>query len=115
MKIFMTGSSGFIGSHMKAYFNNHEIMEFDNKTNLFNDITIQDAVTTAIVDFQPDVIIHLAANANPGLSTKFPREDLMFNTLGTINLLEACRKVPGLKAFLFSSAAQAYGEPHTIQ
>jgi len=111
MKIFITGSSGFIGQHLKDHYRDHEIKEFDIHESIFNDLRIEDAVKKVVREFQPDVVIHLAANANPGLSTKFPREDLAFNTIGTINLLEACKDVKNLKAFIFASAAQIYGEP----
>ncbi len=56
MKILMTGTSGFIGQHLEPLLKEqHEIYS------LKSDLLDFDAVTKEVLDFQPDIIVHLAA------------------------------------------------------
>ena len=51
MKIFITGSNGFIGKNLVEYYHTHEIFEYARNSNIKNDLNY----------FKPDVIIHCAA------------------------------------------------------
>ena len=55
-----------------------------------------------------DVIVHLAANTGVGPSVKDPRSDCETNILGTLNMLEACRKF-GTGRFVFASSGAPLG------
>jgi nucleoside-diphosphate-sugar epimerase len=74
MKIIVTGSTGFIGRHLipKLLLNNHQILELTRDLNksalLFSDSTDKylidenhHAFIEKIIDFKPEVIIHLAS------------------------------------------------------
>jgi UDP-glucuronate decarboxylase len=57
-----------------------------------------------------DYIVHMACIASPPYYQKFPIETLNANIIGTINMLELARKKK-VKAFLFSSTSEVYGNP----
>lgn len=60
-----------------------------------------------IQNYNIDVIIHLAANANVPLSVKDPIADFTVNALGTLYLLELARNM-GVKKFLFASSVSVF-------
>ncbi|HOK39559.1 MAG TPA: GDP-mannose 4,6-dehydratase [bacterium] len=109
-KLLITGSEGFIGSHLKKYFHNKfEILGLDTKISIFHDIRYINYISKYICDFQPDYIIHLAANPDVSISTIYPQEDLLLNVNGTLNILELAKKV-NVKLIIFTSSACVYGE-----
>lgn len=128
-RFFVTGGAGFIGSHFvdTALAQGHEVWAFDNlstgqifflrdaeknkKFKLYKgDIREIDQLETAMKEFKPDWVIHLAANADVRRGLERPRRDLDYNTIGTWNVAEAARTVD-CKNILFSSTGSAYGEP----
>lgn len=122
MKALVTGGAGFIGSHLveQLVAFNHEVHVFDNLSvgNIGNvnqtaqlhryDIRSEEAKRW-IQEEKPDVIFHLAAQADVGISIHEPVFDADVNINGTINLLEASR-VAGVKKFIFSSTSAVYGD-----
>ena len=56
-----------------------------------------------------DGVFHLAASNSVSESLKYPDKYLKDNVIGTLNLLEACRK-NGIEFFIFSSSCAVYGE-----
>jgi len=110
LKILITGSEGFIGSNLKEHLKNkYDILGLDCKISIFHDIRYINYVSKYITDYNPDVIIHLAANPDVSASTVYPQEDLMLNVNGTLNMLELARKVK-VKLFIFTSSACVYGD-----
>ncbi|HPN31679.1 MAG TPA: GDP-mannose 4,6-dehydratase [bacterium] len=110
MKILITGSEGFIGSHLKNHFaGKYETLGLDCKISVFHDIRHINYVSKFVTDFNPDIIIHLAANPDVSASTVYPQEDLMLNVNGALNMLELARKI-NVKLFIFTSSACVYGE-----
>ena len=115
MKIVITGAAGFIGSHVARLFvnkyPNYRIYNLDKLTyagNLENLRDIQqapnyefikgDIVDANFVDalFQQhkfDAVIHLAAESHVDRSITNPNEFVMTNVVGTVNLLNAARKL----------------------
>lgn len=113
MKIIVTGGAGFIGSavirHIIKNTNSHvlnidkltyagnleSLAEIeDNAHYTFKQIDICDAtaIEQAFDDFQPDLIMHLAAESHVDRSIDGPAEFINTNIVGTYTLLEVARK-----------------------
>jgi nucleoside-diphosphate-sugar epimerase len=92
MKIFLTGSTGFIGRHLMAFYRDHEIFEHKRHTDL----------ETNLQRFEPDVIINCAAEI-------YKPEDMWVpNVEWTLTCLEHVRKNPHTKMVQIGSSAE-YG------
>jgi dTDP-glucose 4,6-dehydratase len=113
MKYLITGGAGFIGSAVIRYIINQtedEVLNVDKLTyagNLeslaeiennprysFQHIDICDAVSIeqAIQSYQPDIVMHLAAESHVDRSIDGPAEFIQTNIVGTYTLLEVVRK-----------------------
>ncbi|MHB1907364.1 MAG: NAD-dependent epimerase/dehydratase family protein [Nitrososphaerales archaeon] len=110
--ILVTGSRGFIGSNLVKYLrkNGFEIVEFDKLIHQDMDITSFESLHARLKDFEPSVVIHLAANANPKTAIDNPHLDLSINTFGTLNLIRAIRELETHPYLVFVSSAYVYGE-----
>jgi UDP-glucose 4-epimerase len=67
-------------------------------------------VRSAVVDFQPDSVFHLAAQIDVRKAVADPVFDATVNVLGTINLLEAVREVGSVPVIFASTGGAIYGE-----
>jgi UDP-glucose 4-epimerase len=121
VKAFVTGGAGFIGSHLTDSLLDmgtevHIIdnlssgkKEYVNPAAVFHELDISDPSIVELIDLhKPDYIYHLAAQADVNRSTECPYQDMKTNLIGTINLLDGCRKAP-IKKFIFSSTSAVYG------
>ena len=132
MKIFITGSSGFIGFHLskKLLEKGHSVHGFDSmnkyydvnlkkdrykilkkykkfsftKSNLVN----QKTLNKSVLRFKPKVIIHLAAQAGVRYSIEEPEVYLNSNIIGTHNVISISKKI-NLKHLLIASSSSVYG------
>lgn len=123
MKVLVTGGAGFIGSHVLDLLieNGYEVVivdnlstgkeEFINKKAIFykKDIT-DDDLYEIFEKEKPDYVIHQAAQIDVQKSIDNPVFDVKVNVLGTVNLLECCRK-SGVKKVVYASSAAVYGNP----
>ncbi|HEX6390116.1 MAG TPA: NAD-dependent epimerase/dehydratase family protein [Solirubrobacteraceae bacterium] len=124
MKALVTGGAGFIGSNLvdALIARGDAVAIVDNLTtgkreNVNPDATLHEvdirdagAVRAVFDSAQPDVVFHLAAQADVRKSIDDPAFDASVNVLGTINLLEAARHT-GAKRFVNTSTGGGiYGE-----
>ena len=109
-KVFITGHTGFkgawlllwlhsLGAEVKGYslapeddnclFSNiHKEINFSH---VIADIRDKERLSTEILNFQPDFIFHLAAQALVRRSYEIPAETFEINVVGTANVLEAVK------------------------
>lgn len=64
-------------------------------------------------EFQPEIVFHLAARPIVRLSYKEPVETFEVNVMGTVNLLECCRKTPSVKSVVVVTTDKCYENPDT--
>jgi UDP-glucose 4-epimerase len=104
MKIFITGASGFIGSHLVPLLSSmHEIYA------MHSNLTDFKAVEQEVLAYSPDIVVHLAARTEVERSFYEQIEFSQINYVGTVNLIEACNRLPNLKNFVFASTMEVYG------
>jgi UDP-glucose 4-epimerase len=122
MRAMVTGGAGFIGSHLVdgLVARGGEVHVVDNITtgsrdNLpsaaeLHEIDIRDeALDKVAAQLRPDVVFHLAAQADVGTSVERPLFDADVNVLGTVRVLEAARATDARVVFT-SSGGAIYGE-----
>jgi len=132
MRVFITGTAGFIGFHL-AELLLHEgftVHGFDGMTDYYDvalkrdrhailhqrpgftateamledDAALQYAVDACV----PDVIVHLAAQAGVRYSIENPRAYIDANIIGTFNVMEAARR-HRVRHLLMASTSSVYG------
>ena len=66
------------------------------------------AVDAIVTDFKPEVIFHLAAQPLVRASYADPVETYAINIMGTVNVLDACRRLPGVVAAVCITTDKCY-------
>jgi CDP-glucose 4,6-dehydratase len=66
------------------------------------------AVRAALAEHRPEVIFHMAAQALVRRSFRDPRETYEINVMGTVNVLEAVRRVPSVRAVVNVTSDKCY-------
>lgn len=124
-RCLVTGGAGFIGSHIVDALleAGHQVAALDNlssgkKTNLPEGVTLYeqsvlDDLDQVFADVKPHYVFHQAAQISVSASVKIPEEDAQTNILGTIHLLEACRK-HDVSRVMYASTAASYGDATTL-
>jgi GDP-4-dehydro-6-deoxy-D-mannose reductase len=126
MRVLITGITGLIGSHLADYLlelGEIEVIGFkrwrSSETNISHlrdrvrmlegDVEDPYSMAEAVEQARPDRIFHLAAQSYPSASWAAPSTTLQANLGGTLNVLEAARRiVPQARVHVAGSAA-AYG------
>ena len=104
MRSIVTGGAGFIGSHLadELLARGDEVHVIDDLSNgrrenvaagaTLHEQDVREPLDAIAAAVEPDVIFHLAAQADVRVSVDDPAGDASVNVLGTINVLEAARK-----------------------
>lgn len=132
MRVVVTGGAGFIGSHLCEYLicEGHEVSAIDDMNDFYSpqekqdnvdaikrrgalnffraDITDAESIATIFTSVRPDAVVHLAARAGVRASIEYPLLYANTNILGTLVLLEECRKNK-VKKVVFASSSSVYG------
>jgi CDP-glucose 4,6-dehydratase len=72
------------------------------------DIRDAQALMHAVVDFRPEIILHLAAQPLVRESYRAPADTYAVNVMGTVNLLEAARQCDSLRAVVVVTTDKCY-------
>lgn len=126
-KVFVTGHTGFKGSWLSLWLQDMGAivkgyaLEPKTTPNLFTeakvgqnmdsemgDITDLNQITSSMVSFNPEVLIHMAAQPLVRLSYQEPVLTYATNVMGTVNVLEAARKCDNLKAIVSVTTDKCY-------
>ncbi len=126
-KVFITGHTGFKGSWLSLWlqemgaFVKGYALEPNTTPNLFTqanvgsnmdseigDITDLNLVTESMKSFNPEVVIHMAAQPLVRFSYQEPALTYATNVMGTVNVLEAARKCSNLKAIVSVTTDKCY-------
>ena len=132
MKILITGTAGFIGFHlaklllssglqvhgfdgMTDYYDvslkkaRHKILDqFDEFSSTLAKLEDKEAVEKCFFNFNPDIVIHLAAQAGVRYSLENPHAYIDSNVVGTFNVMDAAR-LNSVKHLMIASTSSVYG------
>ena len=131
MKALVTGGAGFIGSTLvdRLLAEGHQVDVVDDLStgslsNLadaradrshavtLHQVDIRDGAVVELIERrQPEVVFHLAAQADVRVSVARPVFDAEINVLGSLNVLEGARAAGSRKVVFASSGGTIYGEP----
>lgn len=123
MRCLVLGGAGFIGSHVceEILRRRHDVSVIDNMSN-GREENVPPAVTTYRCDirkwsdlqttirgFEPEVIVHLAAQADVVASCEDPHKDAETNIIGLLNVLRAATEAGTRRIVFASSGGTVYG------
>lgn len=132
MRYLITGTAGFIGFHLarRLLEAGHQVLGIDNFSAYYDPALKEDrnavleahegfsvarlaledasALYAAWEAFQPDIVVHLAAQAGVRYSIEHPDAYISANLIGTFNVLEAARRFQP-RHLLAASTSSAYG------
>lgn len=134
MTVFITGSSGFIGSNlakrilttepdtkvigldnMNDYYDVcikearlAELQKFDNYTFVKGNLADKALINSIFEKYHPDIVVNLGAQAGVRYSITNPDAYIESNMIGFYNILEACRHYP-VEHLVYASSSSVYG------
>lgn len=126
-RVFLTGHTGFKGAwlalwlqRMGATVHGYALAP-EQPQALFNvacvaeglihqeaDICDSDVLFGAIQKFSPDIVFHMAAQSLVRRSYREPAQTYRTNVMGTVNVLDAVRRVPGVRATIIVTSDKCY-------
>jgi UDP-glucose 4-epimerase len=121
MRAVVTGGAGFIGSHLvdALVARGDEVHVLDNLATgsldvvnsaaAFHEGDIRSDAAALFAEARPELVFHLAAQADVGTSVERPDYDADVNVVGTVRVLEAARAC-GAQLVFSSTGGAIYGE-----
>ena len=137
MKILVTGTAGFIGSHlaMRLLERGDEVIGIDNMSDYYDvtlkqarlarfgdnprythikaDLADRDAIEAAFATHKPQRVVNLAAQAGVRYAATNPHVYVSSNVTGFLHILEGCRH-HGVEHLVFASTSSVYGANTTM-
>jgi CDP-glucose 4,6-dehydratase len=126
-RVFLTGHTGFKGSWLSLWLNYlgcsvkgyaltppttpslFQVAKIDKLIDSqINDIRDQESLFESMVNFNPDILIHMAAQPLVRLSYREPIETFEVNVIGTAKVLEVARSCLNLKAIINITTDKCY-------
>ncbi len=105
MNILVSGSAGFIGSHLVDRLKPHYgVTEMDKK--LGSTTADYRQLYDKVAQDRPDIIVHLGANCSSQVSLRTPMTDFTDNVIGTFNVCEVARQLD--VPVIFNSTMKVY-------
>jgi CDP-glucose 4,6-dehydratase len=127
-KVLITGANGFLGSYISKLMHdtpaevygmvrdhlpssNFNLAGLDKTINIVHgSLEDFDAVKRIINEYEIDTVFHVGAQAIVRSALADPLQTFRSNIMGTINVLEACRRIDRqVRAILIASSDKAYG------
>jgi len=113
MKVLITGAKGMLGSDLCPVFEErHQILATD-----LEELDVRDprAVVAAVEDFQPELVLHLAALTNVDSCQEHCDKTFLTNALGTKNVALACLRIGATMVYISTGSVfdGAKSEPYT--
>lgn len=126
--VLVTGAMGLVGGHLtesllkqganvfvtyrslhpRSYFSGRKLQE--KVVSLVCDINDPIRVFDIVAKYEISHIFHVAAQALVTYALANPYETFLTNIMGTVNVLEAARRSPHIKAVIVASSDKAYGK-----
>ena len=122
----VTGSSGFVGSHLAARLAaaGRAVTGFSNTpprqpsppgvAEHPGDVRDADALTGVIAEARPEVVFHLAAQASVPVSMRDPVADIEANVIGSVRVAQAAAAAGARRLVFFSTGGALFGQPETL-
>jgi CDP-glucose 4,6-dehydratase len=134
-RVFITGHTGFKGTWLSLWLKlleaevigysasiptNPSLFELTqaatNLTHIQGDVRDLDCLKNNLQKHQPDIVIHMAAQALVRHSYKNPIETFSTNVMGTANILEATRSAKGIRGVVIVTSDKCYeNKEHGIE
>ena len=114
MKALITGSLGFVGQYLREELerNGYDTVGLDirpGEKTLQADLLDEEQTTSALRETRPDILIHLAGQANVAKSWKIPQKTFEINVIAAINLMEAVREATPQAHLVLVGSSDEYG------
>jgi nucleoside-diphosphate-sugar epimerase len=87
-----------------SYYNKYENVNVE-----ILDISNYEKLVSIVLNYEPNIIFHLAAHFANQNSVDYIYSDINTNIIGTINLLESARRLDCLEKFIYASSSCVYG------
>lgn len=126
--ILVTGGTGLVGGHLvealcerkcrvvvlyrsldsRSYFASKKLSQ--KSIMVVGDLKDADRIFDIVTKYEIEYIFHLGAQAIVPTAYSNPLETIATNVMGTVHILEAVRRYPGIKGVVIASSDKAYGK-----